>query len=42
LWFGIDSRLRLSPLSLRSGGQRASDVSGSLTIGVVFVDWSRK
>jgi len=42
LWFGVDSRLRLSPLSLRSGGQRASDVSGSLTIGVAFVDWSRK
>jgi hypothetical protein len=43
LWFGIDSRLRLSPLSLESHGQlRASDVSGSLTLGVSFVDWSRK
>lgn len=40
LWFGVDSRLRLSRLNLQSGG--ASDVTGSLTLGVAFVDWSRK
>lgn len=40
LWFGIDSRLRLSRLNLQSGA--ASDVTGSLTLGVAFVDWSRK
>jgi hypothetical protein len=40
LWFGIDSRLRLSRLNLQSGG--AGDVTGSLTLGLAFVDWSRK
>jgi hypothetical protein len=40
LWFGIDSRLRLSRLNLQSGG--ASDVTGSFTLGIAFVDWSRK
>jgi hypothetical protein len=43
LWFGIDGRVRLQPLSLQSRGKLATnDVSGSLTLGVVFVDWSRK
>jgi len=43
LWFGIDGRMRLQGLSLQSRGKLATnDVSGSLTIGVVFVDWSRK
>jgi len=40
LWFGIDSRLRLTRLNLQDGA--ASDVTGSLTLGVAFVDWSRK
>jgi hypothetical protein len=43
LWFGLDGRWRLQPLSLQSRGKLATnDVSGSLTLGVVFVDWSRK
>jgi hypothetical protein len=43
LWFGIDGRMRLQPLSLHSRGMlAANNVSGSLTLGVVFVDWSRK
>lgn len=43
LWFGIDGRMRMQSLSLQSRGKLATnDVSGSLTIGVVFVDWSRK
>ena len=43
LWFGIDGRMRLQPLSLQSRGKLATNaVSGSLTFGVVFVDWSRK
>ncbi len=43
LWFGVDARMRLSPLSLQSRGKLvANDVSGSFTIGVAFVDWSRK
>ena len=43
LWFGIDGRMRLQGLNLQSRGKLATnDVTGSLTIGVVFVDWSRK
>lgn len=43
LWFGVDARLRTQSLSLQSRGKvTASDVSGSLTLGVAFVDWSRK
>jgi len=43
LWFGIDARIRMQALSLQSRGKLATnDVSGSLTIGAVFVDWSRK
>lgn len=43
LWFGVDARMRLSPLTLQSRGKLvANDVSGSFTIGVAFVDWSRK
>jgi hypothetical protein len=39
LWFGMDGRLRLQKLSLGSG---ADDATLSFTLGVVFVDWSRK
>lgn len=43
LWFGVDARLRLQPLSLQSrGALLASDVSFGAALGVVFVDWSRK
>jgi hypothetical protein len=43
LWFGLDGRWRLQPLSLQSRGKlTTNDVSGSLTLGLVFVDWSRK
>ena len=42
-WLGIDARWRLSPLSLRSRSDLvANDISGSLTVGAAFVDWSRK
>ena len=43
LWFGLDGRLRLQTLNLQSRGVLlANDVTGSLSLGVVFVDWSRK
>jgi len=43
LWFGVDAHFRLSPLVLRSRGTlAANDIGGSFTLGVVFVDWSRK
>jgi hypothetical protein len=43
LWLGVDAHFRLSPLLLRSrGALRANDVGGSFTLGVDFVDWSRK
>jgi hypothetical protein len=43
VWFGLDGRMRLQPLNLQSRGVLlANDVSGSFTLGVVFVDWSRK
>lgn len=43
LWFGLDGRMRLQKLNLQSRGVLlANDVSGSFTLGVVFVDWSRK
>ena len=43
LWCGVDAHFRLSPLLLRSRGVlRANDVGGSFTLGVDFVDWSRK
>jgi hypothetical protein len=43
LWFGLDGRMRLQKLNLQSRGVLlANDVTGSFTLGVVFVDWSRK
>jgi hypothetical protein len=43
LWGGFDARFRLSRLSLRSQNSLiANDVGGSVTVGVAFVDWSRK
>ena len=43
LWFGIDGRFRFQTLSLQSRGRLASDdLSASFTVGVDFVDWSRK
>lgn len=43
LWFGLDAHLRLAELSLRSQSPLvANDVGGSFTLGVAFVDWSRK
>jgi hypothetical protein len=43
LWVGVDAHFRLSPLRLRSHGTlQANDVGGSFTLGVDFVDWSRK
>lgn len=43
LWFGVDAHFRLSPLALHSRGSLvANDIGGSFTLGVAFVDWSRK
>lgn len=43
IWAGVDVRYRLATLSLRSQSPLvASDVQGSLTLGLSFVDWSRK
>lgn len=43
IWAGVDVRVRLAKLSLRSQTPLvADDVQGSLTFGVSFVDWSRK
>ena len=43
LWLGVDAHFRLSPLVLRSRGTlAANDIGGSFTLGVVFVDWSRR
>jgi hypothetical protein len=39
-WVGIDARVRLQRLQLSDVA--ASDVSGSLTLGVRFIDWSGK
>ena len=39
-WVGIDARFRLQRLALTDVA--ASDISGSLTIGVRFIDWSGK
>lgn len=42
-WFGTDVRFRPIQLGLHSTDSLvASDVSGSLSLGVAFVDWSRK
>ncbi|RYZ02126.1 MAG: hypothetical protein EOO73_32920 [Myxococcales bacterium] len=43
LWVGIDARWRLARLALRARSDLvANDLSGSLTVGAAFVDWSRK
>jgi len=43
LWFGVDAHFRLAPLALHSRGTlAANDIGGSFTLGVAFVDWSRK
>jgi hypothetical protein len=43
LWFGVDGHFRLTPLALHSRGTlAANDIGGSFTLGVAFVDWSRK
>jgi hypothetical protein len=42
-WVGVDAHFRLDTLTLRSDDPLvASTVGGSLTLGVAFVDWSRK
>jgi hypothetical protein len=42
-WLGADARFRTQPLGLHSTDSLvASDVSGSFSLGVAFVDWSRK
>jgi hypothetical protein len=43
VWLGVDARARLSTLVLRSRDElMANDLSGSVTLGAAFVDWSRK
>jgi hypothetical protein len=43
IWGGIDARLRMQTLSLRSSSSLiANDVGASFSVGVAFVDWSRK
>lgn len=43
IWAGLDARVRLQTLSLHSSGLlRANDLGASLSLGVAFVDWSRK
>ncbi|HYJ10438.1 MAG TPA: hypothetical protein VEX18_15545 [Polyangiaceae bacterium] len=43
IWLGIDGHYRLSRLTLRSSKSlSANDLGGSLSLGVAFVDWSRK
>lgn len=43
VWLGVDARWRLARLALRSRSDLiANDISGSLTVGAAFVDWSRK
>jgi hypothetical protein len=43
VWLGIDGHYRLSRLALRSSSSLiANDVGGSFSLGVAFVDWSRK
>jgi hypothetical protein len=42
-WVGADARFRTSKLVLRGNSTLvANDVGASLTLGVAFVDWSRK
>ncbi len=43
VWLGFDVHFRLERLRLRSlGDEQSAEVSPSLTLGVAFVDWSRK
>jgi len=43
IWGGLDARLRLQTLSVHSTSWLiANDVGASLSVGVAFVDWSRK
>jgi hypothetical protein len=43
LWLGVDAHVRLGRLTLRSTDSvSANDVGGSLSLGVAFVDWSRR
>ena len=43
LWFGVDGRYRLRSLALHAREQLvARDIGVSLSVGVAFVDWSRK
>jgi hypothetical protein len=43
LWLGLDVHVRFEPLRLRSYDEvLTAQVSPSLTLGVAFVDWSRK
>jgi hypothetical protein len=42
LWLGLDVHFRLEPLRLHPRSGEAAEVSPSLTLGVAFVDWSRK
>ncbi|HEY6080523.1 MAG TPA: hypothetical protein VIW29_17035, partial [Polyangiaceae bacterium] len=44
IWAGLDGQFRLSTLSLRTpgGSIEAKDVTASVTVGVAYVDWSRK
>ena len=43
LWFGVDAHIRLAALTLRARSPLvANELSGSFTLGVAFVDWSRK
>ena len=43
VWFGVDAHWRLSTLTLRSRQPLvANDVGTSFSLGVSFVDWSRK
>lgn len=44
VWAGLDGQFRLSTLSLRTpdGRIEAKDVTASVTVGVAYIDWSRK
>jgi hypothetical protein len=40
IWLGLDVHIRLEPLQLRS--HRTAGATPSFTLGVAFIDWSRK
>jgi hypothetical protein len=43
VWLGLDGHYRLSRLTLRSSNSlAANELGGSLSVGVAFVDWSRR